>query len=160
MMKYQKSIKTSIGKIVVLIEEEKVIALNVNQEIKKGIPEKQSSLIQKVEKQLKEYLEGKRKEFTIPYSLKGTTFQLKVWEELLKIPYGETCSYLDIAKRIGNEKAYRAVGMANHHNPIPILIPCHRVIGKNGKLIGYGLGINLKETLLGIEKRNSYCNIT
>ena len=99
-------------------------------------------------------LEMKRKIFDIPIKLDGTEFQVKVWKELLKLPYGETCSYLDIAKKIGNPNASRAVGMANNKNKIQIIIPCHRVIGSNKKLIGYAGGIKVKEKLLKLEKDN------
>lgn len=106
-------------------------------------------------KQLDEYFNGIRKDFTVDLSLaKGTVFQKKVWDELLNIPYGETVSYLDIAKGIGNDKAVRAVGGANNKNPIAIIIPCHRVIGRNGKLIGYESGLDKKEFLINLEKNN------
>ncbi len=102
--------------------------------------------------QLAEYLEGSRKEFTLPLNPQGTPFQRKVWEALRKIPYGETRSYKQIAKEIGNEKACRAVGMANNRNPILCVIPCHRVIGANGSLVGYAGGLDLKKQLLQLEK--------
>lgn len=101
--------------------------------------------------QINEYIQGKRKKFDLPLNLEGTEFQKKVWNELKNIPYGETRSYKDIAVEIGNEKASRAIGMANNKNPIPILIPCHRVIGANGKLVGYRGGLDIKEKLLNIE---------
>lgn len=101
--------------------------------------------------ELQEYLNGKRKIFDLPLEPKGTEFQEEVWRSLQKIPYGKTCSYKEIAEDIGNIKACRAVGMANNKNPIPIFIPCHRVIGANGSLVGYGGGINIKEKLLEIE---------
>lgn len=107
---------------------------------------------EKVLEQLKEYLRGQRQAFTLPLQPKGTAFQLKVWEELRKIPYGETCSYGEIAQKIGNPKGQRAVGMANHNNPIAVIVPCHRVVGKSGALTGYAGGIHLKERLLEIEK--------
>ena len=108
-------------------------------------------LINNAFNQIKEYLEGKRKEFDIEINPKGTDFQKMVWKELLKIPYGETRSYKDIAARVNNPKGSRAVGMANNKNPIPIIIPCHRVIGSNGNLTGYAGGVNIKEKLLRIE---------
>ena len=108
-------------------------------------------MIKKTIKELEEYFEGKRKFFDIPISIKGTEFQEKVWEALLRIPYGETKSYEDIAKMVGCPKGARAVGMANHNNKIIIIIPCHRVIGKNGKLVGYAGGLPVKEKLLQIE---------
>lgn len=111
----------------------------------------ETDLIKECFKQLKEYFEGNRRVFDLPIETRGTEFQKKVWDELLKIPYGETKSYKDIAIAIGNEKACRAIGMANNKNHIPIIIPCHRVIGSNGKLVGYAGGLNVKEKLLNIE---------
>ena len=106
------------------------------------------------DEELDEYFKGNSKVFDIPLKIEGTEFQRKVWNALLEIPYGETRTYLDIAKQIGNSKACRAVGMANHNNKIMILIPCHRVIGSNKKLVGYAGGIDVKEKLLEIEKKN------
>ena len=111
-----------------------------------------SSLQREVDKQMGEYFEGKRKAFDLPLRPEGTDFQKKVWNALLEIPFGETRSYQDIANAVGSPKACRAVGMANHQNPIIIVIPCHRVIGKNGKLVGYGGGLSMKEKLLLLEK--------
>ena len=111
----------------------------------------ESDLIKDAYIQLEEYMNGQRTQFDLPLNLKGTEFQKKVWSELAKIPYGETRSYKDIAIAIGNEKASRAVGMANNKNPIPIVIPCHRVVGSNKKLVGYAGGLDLKEKLLNLE---------
>ncbi len=108
----------------------------------------------KVMKELNEYFAGKRKTFTIKYSFDGTEFQNKVWQALCDIPYGETRSYKEIAIAVGNPKASRAVGLANNKNPISIIVPCHRVIGANGKLVGYAGGLDMKETLLKLEKEN------
>ena len=108
-------------------------------------------LINSAFNQIEEYLEGRRKKFEIKINPKGTDFQKMVWNELLKIPYGETRSYKDIAAGVNNPNGSRAVGMANNKNPIPIIIPCHRVIGSNGKLTGYASGVNIKEKLLRIE---------
>ena len=116
--------------------------------------EKETMLIRKTKLELMEYFDGKRRKFDIPIKLDGTEFQVKVWKELLKLPYGETCSYLDIAKKIGNPNAARAVGMANNKNKIQIIIPCHRIIGSDKKLIGYAGGIKIKEKLLKLEKDN------
>lgn len=102
--------------------------------------------------QLSEYFIGRRKTFDLPIDPQGTAFQKRVWQELLRIPYGETASYGDIAERIGNPKACRAVGMANRRNPIPIIIPCHRVIGRDGSLTGFGGGLAVKERLLALER--------
>lgn len=112
-----------------------------------------SALSDKVFIQLQEYLSGKRKSFEFPYELHGTPFQKKVWNALCEIPYGETRTYGEIAKAVGNPKACRAVGMANHNNPMTIVVPCHRVIGANGKLTGYGGGLDMKEYLLELEKK-------
>ena len=101
--------------------------------------------------QLQEYFSGNRKCFTFPMELRGTPFQISVWEALSQIPYGETVTYKDIARAIGNEKAVRAVGMACNRNPIWIAIPCHRVVGANQKLTGYAGGISMKEALLKLE---------
>ncbi len=105
--------------------------------------------------QLNEYFAGRRKKFDFPYKLKGTAFQKKVWQELMRIPYGETRSYKQIAEAIGNPKACRAVGMANNHNPIIIAVPCHRVIESNGRLTGFRCGLDLKYKLISLEKKNS-----
>lgn len=116
----------------------------------------ETHLIQAAAKQIDEYLQGIRKEFDLPLAPSGTLFQKQVWESLLKIPYGETRSYKDIAISINNPKSYRAVGMANNKNPIMIVIPCHRVIGSKGNLVGYGGGLNIKESLLNLENKNRY----
>lgn len=105
--------------------------------------------------QLAEYFAGDRKDFDLPLQLSGTEFQLRVLEELQRIPYGKTCSYGDIAARIGRPKAMRAVGAANGRNPIPIIIPCHRVIGSGGSLTGFGGGLDTKAALLRLEAENS-----
>jgi methylated-DNA-[protein]-cysteine S-methyltransferase len=107
-------------------------------------------------RQLRAYFAGKLKDFDIPLSLVGSEFQLRVWEHLQKIPYGETISYGQLASRIGNPKAARAVGLANGSNPIPIIVPCHRVIGSNGSLVGYGGGLPIKKALLLLEGRPEF----
>jgi methylated-DNA-[protein]-cysteine S-methyltransferase len=104
-------------------------------------------------RQLQAYFVGELETFDLPLAPKGTPFQLGVWNRLGEIPYGETISYGELARRIGNPKASRAVGLANGSNPIPIVIPCHRVIGSNGKLTGYGGGLPIKEKLLALERR-------
>ncbi len=115
-----------------------------------NIPEKYASIYTEI----LEYLEGKRKAFTFEIEPKGTEFQKKAWAALRDIPYGETRTYKEIAKAVGNEKACRAVGLANNRNPIVLAIPCHRVIGSNGKLVGFGGGLDVKEKLLNLEKEN------
>ena len=114
--------------------------------------EQETPVLKKTVEELKEYFAGERKNFDIPLAPVGTKFQNQVWAALCTIPYGETRSYKDIAVQIGNEKACRAVGMANNRNPIMIIIPCHRVIGANGKLVGYGGGLDVKEALLNLER--------
>lgn len=114
---------------------------------------KETTLLLEAHKQLKEYLKGIRREFQLPLFPVGTSFMQDVWDALSTIPYGETRSYSDIAIAVGRDKATRAVGLANNRNPIPIFIPCHRVIGKNGKLVGYGGGLPVKEHLLELEKK-------
>lgn len=104
-------------------------------------------------RQVEEYLKGERTSFKLVLDIKGTDFQLRVWNELLRIPYGKTCSYKDIAQSISNEKAVRAVGTANGRNPLSLIIPCHRVIGSNGTLTGYAGGLKVKEKLLKLEQR-------
>ncbi|HKW18557.1 MAG TPA: methylated-DNA--[protein]-cysteine S-methyltransferase [Terriglobales bacterium] len=104
-------------------------------------------------RQLRAYFAGEQENFDLPLAPQGTPFQQRVWRELCRIPYGQTISYGELARRIGNPQASRAVGLANGSNPIPIIIPCHRVIGANGKLTGYGGGLPIKEKLLALEKR-------
>lgn len=124
--------------------------------VKKGYPENscticETPLIVQAKAQLDAYFAGTLQQFTLPLTLKGTAFQQKVWQALLRIPYGQVRSYGQIAKEIGCPKGSRAVGMANHHNPVSIMVPCHRVIGANGKLTGYGGGLAMKQFLLELE---------
>ena len=154
---YKKVMNSPVGKIEIIEENEKLIELNIyneeKNEQKNKIIEKDTRLLLEVEKQLREYFEGKRIKFEISLNPKGTEFMKKVWKELLNIPYGETRTYKEIAEKIGNSKASRAVGMANNKNPIPIIIPCHRVIGSNNKLVGYALGLDMKQYLLDLERK-------
>lgn len=113
------------------------------------------ALLSEAKRQLEEYFAGVRTVFTLPLKPAGTEFQQRVWGQLQAIPYGETCTYGQIAERIGNPRASRAVGSANHNNPIAILIPCHRVVGANGSLIGYAGGLDKKAYLLQLEQRVS-----
>lgn len=110
--------------------------------------------------QLREYFGGERREFELDLDMAGTPFQRRVWEALLTIPYGETRSYGQIAEQIDAPGAFRAVGLANGHNPIGIIVPCHRVIGANGSLTGYGGGLDRKRMLLGMERNNSPATLT
>lgn len=140
---------TIIGPIEIVEEEGYIVRLDFR--IDEKIDTEETSLIKETYKQIEEYLLGNRKKFIVPIKLKGTEFQKKVWNALLEIPYGETMSYKKIAEKIGNPKACRAVGMANHNNPIAIIVPCHRVIGSNRKLVGYAGGLDIKQKLLEIE---------
>jgi len=118
-----------------------------------GFEKAETSLIKKAAAQLDEYFNGKRKVFNLPLKLYGTDFQIDVWKALQTIPFGETRSYGEIARVIGKPKASRAVGMANNHNPIVIIVPCHRVIGHDGSLTGFGGGLELKRRLLELEQK-------
>lgn len=109
--------------------------------------------LQETMRQLRAYFAGELENFDLPLAPDGTDFQRNVWRNLCDIPFGETISYGELAKRVGNPKASRAVGAANGQNPIPIIIPCHRVIGSNGKLTGFGGGLPIKEKLLALEQR-------
>ena len=149
----KKVIDSPTGKIEIVEENEKITELNIYNKNKNNIIEKDTKLLLETQKQLKEYFEGKRTKFEIPLNPKGTEFMKKVWKELLKIPYGEVRTYKEIAEKVGNSKASRAVGMANNKNPIPIIIPCHRVIGSNNKLVGYALGLDMKKYLLDLERK-------
>ncbi len=102
-------------------------------------------------KQLNEYFEGVRKHFELPLDIRGTAFQRRIWDFLLSIPYGKVASYQEAAAAAGNIKAVRAAGMANNRNPVSVVVPCHRVVGKNGDLVGYGGGLDMKESLLSLE---------
>lgn len=119
-----------------------------------GTSSTETPLTRLVFRQLDEYFAGTRKDFDFPYLLRGTEFQQKVWAALREIPYGETRSYQEIARAVGNPRACRAVGMANHRNPIIIAVPCHRVIGANGALVGYGSGLDVKKALLELEQKH------
>lgn len=115
----------------------------------------ETALLKKAGEQLTDYLAGKRNNFDLPFAYGGTEFQQSVWRALQTIPYGETWSYKQLADAVGNAKASRAVGMANNKNPLPIFIPCHRVIGANGGLVGYAGGLDVKEHLLKLEQSDA-----
>lgn len=145
-------INSPIGKLALIETNGNLSAIHFEEMIDWSLPIKETQFLKQCAVQLEEYFSGKRKIFDIPILLQGTKFQVRVWEALLKIPYGEVRSYQELAHLIGNIKACRAVGMANSQNPIPIVIPCHRVVGKNGRMIGYAGGIDKKEFLLKLEK--------
>ena len=148
-MIYRYSYETVLGSVTFVEEDGALLAISCSP-ISEGM-EKETPLIRKAYSQLTEYLQGERKAFDLPILLRGTPFQQQVWKALCEIPYGETRSYKQIAEAIGNPKSVRAVGMANNRNPLLIVVPCHRVIGANGKLVGYGAGIEKKEFLLRLE---------
>ena len=149
-MIFQYSYETALGSVT-FVEEDGALLAITTQHTYEG-ERLETPLIQEAYRQLSEYLIGERKSFDLPLNPRGTVFQQQVWKALSDIPYGETRSYKQIAETIGNPKAVRAVGMANNRNPLLIVVPCHRVIGANGKLVGYGAGIEKKEFLLKLEK--------
>jgi methylated-DNA-[protein]-cysteine S-methyltransferase len=151
-------VESPIGKLLIAGDQESVRQINFAKNGKPSKPEpdwQESSRgpVAQAARQLREYFAGSRTDFDLPLSPQGTEFQRQVWRRLQEIPYGETISYGELARRIGNPKASRAVGAANGQNPIPIVIPCHRVIGANGKLTGFGGGLPTKEALLALEAR-------
>lgn len=144
-------IKTPVGYLCITEDENGISSVNFTD--KAGEENcKNAKFLLEAKKQLLEYFAGERTVFDIPLSLTGTDFQLKVWDELKKIPYGKTVCYGDIAAAVNNPKACRAVGMAIHCNPVGIIVPCHRVIGKNGSLTGFAAGLDIKQKLLTLEK--------
>ena len=150
---------TPIGRLLIAGDDAAVRRIEFPKDGQAGRPEagwveSPKGPIAEAVRQLREYFAGSRTEFDLPLSPEGTEFQRSVWRRLQEIPYGETISYGELAKRVGNPKASRAVGAANGQNPIPIVIPCHRVIGSNGKLTGFGGGLPTKEALLGLEKQS------
>lgn len=138
-----------IGSVTVGYEDGAVVSLKISQDT--VAPNDPSPLSDQVALELQEYFEGKRTRFTFPLRLDGTDFQKAVWQELLRIPYGQTRTYCQVASAIGRPKASRAVGIACSKNPIWIAVPCHRVIGKNNTLTGYAGGLDLKQRLLDLE---------
>jgi methylated-DNA-[protein]-cysteine S-methyltransferase len=151
--------QTDIGKIALVEEDENIINLYFEGETL-ALEEyslKETIVINQANKQLQEYLRGERLRFQLPLAPAGTNFFQSVWDRLLEIPYGKTKSYKEIAESIGKRNACRAVGNANNKNPIPIIIPCHRVISADGGLAGYRGGIQIKAYLLEMEKNNKKC---
>ena len=143
------------GKLCIADWKYRRMRTSIDKRIQKGLNaeyvEESSEVIEKTIVQMKEYFEGARKTFDVQLLMVGTNFQMSVWDGLIKIPYGTTASYLELSKNIGNEKAVRAVASANGANAISILIPCHRIIGSNGDLVGYAGGLPAKKKLLELE---------
>ena len=168
-MIYFSSFTTSIGEIALFAEDDAIIRLIHGKDeldvldkmmdiypdpIEAGLIQMDSlPLLKRAKQQLDEYLAGSRTNFTVPVRLDGAPFQQQVWQKLQQIPYGETISYSDLAKQAGNEKAIRAAGTGCGANPIPLIVPCHRVTQKDGGLGGFALGLNVKEQLLALEAK-------
>ena len=146
-------IQTPVGELLLVADEDGLIEVHFRVEDRRprlsGQP--RAAVLHRTIEQLNEYFAGKRKTFDLPLSLKGTPFQLQCWNALQQIPYGATATYGEIARSIGRPAAVRAVGAANGANPIPIIVPCHRVIGSNGSLTGFGGGLDMKRWLLDFE---------
>ena len=154
-------INSPVGELIIITTQQGLHAIlwdvdRENPQYKKIIngicKSKNEKIIVQTKKQLAEYFQGKRKKFDLPLVLNGTNFQMQAWKQLLKIPYATTISYAAQAEKVGNKNKARAVGLANGLNPIPIIIPCHRVIGSNGQLVGFGGGIEKKVYLLQLER--------
>ena len=146
-MIYTTAYQSPLAPMIIKADDEALLSLAFGSTEEKD----QSPILDQVKRELDEYWDGKRTVFSVPLNAVGTPFQQKVWQALLTIGYGETRSYGEIAAQIGNPKACRAVGMANNRNPISIIIPCHRVIGSDGRLVGYGGGLDKKVWLLDFE---------
>lgn len=144
--------KSPIGMLCIEEENNAIISLYLDRD-EDTSSDKETDILKRAISQLEQYFNGKRIEFDLPIKLNGTDFQQKVWTALRTIPYGETCNYKEIAMRIDNPRACRAVGGANNKNPIMIIVPCHRVIGANGSMVGFGAGIEVKEYLLNLERK-------
>ncbi len=150
-------VDTVLTTLAVTVARETVIEIRLGGTASRA-PE--TTLERRVAGELEEYFAGRRQEFDVPVSPMGTEFQMLVWQELLRIPYGETRTYAEIAQRLGNQRAARAVGAANHHNPIPVVIPCHRVVATGGGLGGFGGGVELKRRMLELEASNTPLQLT
>lgn len=143
--------QTKIGPITIHESNKKITKILINE--KNSVNTEESNLTKQTIKEINEYLDHKRTDFTIPLDPQGTDHQIKVWNELKKIPYSETRTYKELATSLGNPNASRAIGSACGKNPIMIIVPCHRVIGTNGKLTGYAGGIGVKEKLIDLESK-------
>ena len=146
------TVRTPIGEITLVERGDAIGELRLPGENVPEAAEEETPLLRKAAQELQEYFAGTRTEFDLPLAPLGTEFQTLVWNTLVRVPYGATVSYGGLAAACGKPRAARAVGMANNRNPLPILIPCHRVIGANGKLVGYGGGLPIKAALLKLEK--------
>ena len=147
-----KYLETGLGRLY-LAEEDGCIVRISSEQAPIGDVLGDGPLLEQAITEVTEYLAGKRQEFSVPVKAKGTPFQEKVWAALMQIPFGETRSYGEIAKMVGSPKGARAVGMACNRNPVLLMIPCHRVVGSNGRLVGFACGLPMKEKLLTLEKQ-------
>jgi methylated-DNA-[protein]-cysteine S-methyltransferase len=144
----------SIGRIGITEKDGKITNVYItNKELPRDMQLTETPLLKEAARQLESYFAGELKEFSLPLEPSGTDFMKQVWSALCEIPFGKTATYGEIAERIGRPKAARAVGLANNRNPIPIFIPCHRVIGADGSLTGYAGGLDMKKKLLDLEKQ-------
>lgn len=158
---YKKLLNSPVGQLTLIASDQALLALlwendslnRVRQPL--NIQEKNNAILTEASEQLNEYFSGQRQQFDLPVQFSGTSFQNKVWHALTKIPFGHTQSYSQLAQNIGAPKAVRAVGLANSKNPISIIVPCHRVIGKNGSLTGFAGGLDKKQRLLKLESQQS-----
>jgi methylated-DNA-[protein]-cysteine S-methyltransferase len=151
-MSYSFSYNSPLGWLDIVADEEAIVGLRFAEKNSGG--DSASPLIQKCIEELDEYFSEKRMEFSVPLKTSGSDFQQKVWKELQTIPFGKTVSYMQVAMQLGDIKSIRAVGTANGRNPIALIIPCHRVIGSDGKLVGYGGGMWRKKWLLDFERKS------
>jgi methylated-DNA-[protein]-cysteine S-methyltransferase len=152
--------QSPIGALEIKSDKKRILEVNFVEKSgrmrpQKGAAEKGPKVLESCLSQLEEYFRGKRTSFSLPLRLEGTAFQKKVWDALLLVPFGKTTTYGALASAVGNGRAARAVGGANHRNPVSIIVPCHRVVGSDGRLTGYGGGLWRKEWLLGHEKEHA-----
>ena len=156
-MTYSMQLETPVGPLTVTATEKAVTAIRFGTQVPEGSTRctgaEATPLLRRAAEEIGDYFAGSRRRFTLPLAPEGTPFQQKVWEALRSIPYGETRTYKQIAIQIGHNQSFRAVGMANNRNPIVVVVPCHRVIGYDGKLTGYAGGLDVKERLLELERR-------
>lgn len=155
-MAYRNKYKIAGLLFVISSDEDAITAIDlVNSDLSDDQGFSETDVIKQAAKELEEYFAGERKHFDVKLNPKGTEFQKKVWNALIDVEYGKTASYKDIAEIVGSPKGFRAVGSTNNKNPIPIIIPCHRIIGTNGKLVGYAYGTDFKKNLLDMEMENT-----
>lgn len=151
-MQFERELRTPIGVVTLRQMDDRISELAFDG---RDGQQDETPLLLQAEKELEEYFAGRRSHFSVPLSMHGTAFQLRVWQALMQIPYGAVVSYGELARKLGKPQACRAVGMANHANPLPIFVPCHRVVGADGKLTGYRGGLEIKRFLLNLEEKHA-----